>query len=312
MFVSHSSLDRTLKIVDVAVMTTSQPPADTELAAHFEFGANWRRFLSLVDEDRIAEAERSLRSFLQLGDADAPLAGQRFLDAGCGSGLFSLAAVRLGADVTSFDLDPNSVACANQLKDRFAAGTTKWTIQEASILDRNFLNSLGTFNTVYSWGVLHHTGAMWDAIDAVAVCTSPGGQFFLAIYNDQGSRSRIWWGIKRLYVSLPSLLQTPYVVVVGSFYYAARAATGLAAKIGATLIGGQQPGTNAPFSITRSGDRGMSRWYDLVDWIGGYPFEVATPDQLLAYLSKRGFRLEMMRTVGGKLGCNEIVFRKSD
>ena len=305
-------------------MTTVPHPAETDLASHFEFGANWRRFLALIDESRISDAEDSLRRFLQLGDAANPLAGLRFLDAGCGSGLFSLAAVRLGAEVTSFDLDPASVSCANELRRRFASSTDRWTITEGSALDRTFLDSLGEFDVVYSWGVLHHTGAMWDAIHAVSDRTSTGGQLFLAIYNDQGDLSNIWRGIKKTYVSLPRLFRTSYVIVVGGAYYGARSVMALTRVVGRAIIGRQPPPDNQSSGASQKGDRGaeshskkhygdrgMSRWYDLIDWVGGYPFEVATPDVLVDFLAARGFRVEKMRTVGGKLGCNELVFRRS-
>lgn len=305
-------------------MSTDPRTDETELAAHFAFGANWRRFLSLVDEARIEDAERSLRSFLQLGEEETPLAGKRFLDAGCGSGLFSLAAVRLGAEVVSFDLDPASTACAFELKRRFAHDCDRWTITEGSALDHAFLESLGHFAIVYSWGVLHHTGAMWSAIDAVCRRTNADGQFFLAIYNDQHELSEIWRGIKKGYVSLPHWLQTPYVIIVGAGYYGARVAMAVARKFGKLLLGRPSPSHShseasvaAPNDQSNNakkhyGDRGMSRWYDLVDWVGGYPFEVATSDALVEFLTARGFQLEKLRTVGGKLGCNELVFRRTN
>src|SRR5205823_13815006 len=82
----------------------------------FAFGRNWQHFLQNVDEERIAEAEKSLCSMLEIQD----LRGKSFLDVGCGSGLFSLAAIRLGASrIHSFDFDPQSVACTQTLKRRY-------------------------------------------------------------------------------------------------------------------------------------------------------------------------------------------------
>src|SRR5262245_35300500 len=130
---------------------------------HFEFGANWSRFLATVNEDRIAAAVGSLQKMLAIPSLD----GRTFLDVGSGSGLFSLAAHRLGARVVSFDYDPQSVACTQQMKQRFA-DQTNWHVTHGSALDEEFLQRLGSFDVVYAWGVLHHTGQMWRAIECVA------------------------------------------------------------------------------------------------------------------------------------------------
>src|SRR6185295_10447431 len=97
------------------------------------------------------------------------LEGRRFLDIGSGSGLFSLAARRLGASVHSFDLDPESVRCALELRRRFCPADADWRIEQASALDRRYLAALGEFDVVYSWGVLHHTGQMRDALENAAL-----------------------------------------------------------------------------------------------------------------------------------------------
>src|SRR5713226_7583165 len=114
----------------------------------FEFGANWTAFLDTVDQRRISEAERSVRELVE----QSTLAGQSFLDIGCGSGLFSLAARRLGATVHSIDYDPQSVSCTTTLRDRHRANDSGWTVEEGSALDREYLHHLGKFDVVYSWG----------------------------------------------------------------------------------------------------------------------------------------------------------------
>src|ERR1039457_7334460 len=119
-----------------------------EIAAHerFAFGENWRRFLAILDEPRIAKAEESLRGMLDV----ANLTGKTFLDIGCGSGLFSLAARRLGARVHSFDYDPQSVACSTELRRRYFPDDSRWTVEAGSALDAEYLRSLGKFDLVYS------------------------------------------------------------------------------------------------------------------------------------------------------------------
>ncbi len=126
---------------------------------------------------------------------------------GSGSGLFSLAARRLGASVYSFDYDPRSVACARELKSRYFPGDSAWTISEGSALDVPFLSSLGSFDVVYSWGVLHHTGSMWQALENMIPLVCPSGRLFIAIYNDQGTASRRWLAVKKAYNALPGALR---------------------------------------------------------------------------------------------------------
>ncbi|HKY27860.1 MAG TPA: class I SAM-dependent methyltransferase, partial [Pyrinomonadaceae bacterium] len=151
----------------------------------FQFGENWKHFLSTLNETRIVEAEKSLKEMLQVED----LTDKSFLDVGSGSGIFSLAAKRLGARVHSFDYDPESVACTMELRRRYFSDDSDWTVEEGSVLDTKYLQSLGKFDVVYSWGVLHHTGKMWQALENVSQPVSRDGKLFIAIYNDIGWRT---------------------------------------------------------------------------------------------------------------------------
>ena len=216
-----------------------------------------------------------------------------------GSGLFSLAATRLGADhVHSFDYDEQSVGATALLKEQHNPDAA-WTIERGDVTSADYMASLGQFNIVYAWGVLHHTGAMWQAMENAAARVAPGGLFFVAIYNEQGRTSKRWRAIKRLYNRLPGAVRVPYAIVVM-----------LPAELrrlgGATLRG-------RPWSYvagwTRTRARGMSRWHDLLDWVGGYPFEVAKPEEVFRFCRDRGFELLELKTWGGGLGCNEFVFR---
>src|SRR3989304_4990091 len=165
-----------------------QHSQEVNLGQRFEFGKNWERFLSALNEERIVEAEKSIKKMLGVDN----LRGKSFLDIGSGSGLFSLVARRLGADVYSLDYDPHSVACTAELKRRYFNLDSQWIVKEASALDQGFLKSLGQFDIVYSWGVLHHTGAMWQALENVAPLVKMEGLLYISIYNDQGMISRVW------------------------------------------------------------------------------------------------------------------------
>lgn len=58
-------------------------------------------------------------------------------------------------------------------------------------------------------------------------------------------------------------------------------------------------------------NRGMSAWRDIVDWAGGYPFEVAKPEEVFDFFQAKGFSLKKLKTCAGGLGCNEFVFVKN-
>lgn len=267
--------------------------------ARFAFGKNWQSFLAELDEDRIDQAVTSLQQLLKLES----LEGKRFMDLGCGSGLFSLAAQRLGADVISIDYDKVSVACCQELRERFGSDARSWDIQVGSVLDAGLMQNLGHADVVYSWGVLHHTGAMYEAISLAAERTRHKGLFCLAIYNDQGGASRRWLRIKQIYNAIPSWLRFCWVLIVAAVYECKFALARLARF--------RNPLPFRDWQAKRE-DRGMSAWHDWVDWIGGLPFEVAKPEDIVVPLRQRGFVLENMKTVGNGWGCNEYVFSKPE
>ena len=258
----------------------------------FPFGSNWLQFLRNVNSEHILRAEQSLQEMLELTD----LTGLRLLDVGCGSGLFSLAARRLGAQVYSFDYDPQCVACTNELKERYYPNDPNWMVVQGSVLDQTYLSSLGSYNIVYSWGVLHHTGQMWTALENVLSLCAPGGKLYIAIYNDQGRASNLWRAYKRLYNRSTGLVrQLLTLLVLGRFW---------TFKTLRDFLKGR------PFKSWRTYAhvRGMSPWYDMIDWAGGYPFEVAKPEQILDLCRQHGFTLLRLRTQAGSIGCNEFVF----
>ena len=268
---------------------------EIDAGSRFEFGRNWRQFLGNVDEQRIQLATQSLQQLL-----GRDVAGARFLDVGSGSGLFSLAARRLGATVLSFDFDPESVACTSELRRLHQPNDPQWSVERGSALDRSYLATLGHWDVVYSWGVLHHTGNMWAALQELPSLVADDGTLALALYNDQGRSSKMWLQTKQLYNRLPRqlrwLVMLPAVIRLW----------------GPTLVRDLFKGSplHTWQCYARESVRGMSPWYDLIDWVGGLPFEVAQPEQLLDFYRSLGFELTKLKTCAGGIGCNEYVFRR--
>jgi hypothetical protein len=124
---------------------------------------------------------------------------------------------------------------------------------------------------------------------------------FISIYNDQGGKSRRWRRVKRLYNLLPNVLKIPYMLVI---------LIPLEIKyfLFSTLKGKPFEYFDSVINYSKHSYRGMSKWYDMVDWIGGYPFDVAKPEDIFSFCHKRGFSLVRLKTCGGGLGCNEYVF----
>jgi hypothetical protein len=174
-----------------------------------------------------------------------------------------------------------------------------WQVRQGSVLDENFLKSLGYFDIVYSWGVLHHTGNMWKALENVAPMVKANGILCIAIYNDQGRKTRLWWKIKRLYCSgILGKHKTGKFIVCSIFLPYLFARTVVASIIKRENI----------FSNYRR-NRGMSIVHDWLDWLGGFPYEVAKVEDIFHFYKDRGFTLRNIVTSAG-LGCNQFVFVK--
>ncbi|MBI4618250.1 MAG: class I SAM-dependent methyltransferase [Planctomycetes bacterium] len=233
------------------------------------------------------------------------IVGKTFLDIGCGSGLFSLAAHRLGAArVLSIDVDPDSVRSSLCLRER-EGNPPGWEVRPGSILDPELVRSLGRFEIVYSWGVLHHTGRMWEGVENAASLVSAGGLLYIAIYNradgfafyDDGrfGPSSLWAVEKRLYSRLPSLLQDAVDWTAMSLMVLLYLAT-----------------LQNPLKKIRSHAklRGMSWRIDIKDWLGGWPYEYASVEEVFRFLSRKGFVLRNLKSTNG-LRNNEYLFERT-
>lgn len=262
-----------------------------DVSTHFRFGENWAQYSKLVDDRRIADATDSVRRLV--GD----LAGKSFLDVGSGSGLFSLGALRLGAkEVLALDIDEDSVATTR--KQLSKEPSTNWSAERISVFD--LPNKVRKkFDVVYSWGVLHHTGAMWRAVDTASRMVKPGGLFAISLY-EKTPFCPAWRQEKRLYRKLPKPVQALFRGV-----YLTAWGAGLMVK-----------GHNPRRRLREGNERGMDVVRDIHDWMGGYPYESASPAEVLPFMKERGF--EHVETVPFRpplrglfgSGCTEYVFRK--
>ena len=260
----------------------------------FSFGKNWQLFLKSCNEDRIRIARESLQEFTRLQDFH----GKTFVDIGCGSGLFSLGAFQLGAErIISVDVDAFSVQCCQYLHEQ-ARCPANWEIMEGSVLDEKFLYRLGVFDIVYSWGVLHHTGNMWQAIRNAANLVKKGGLYYIAIYNKMGGSigSDFWLKIKKVYNFGPGFLRP-----ILEFFYTA-------ALLLREVVRGRNP---MGYIRNYQKERGMNLATDVKDWLGGYPYEFASVDDIKTFMKTNfpEFQLINLKTTGS-IGNNWFLFRR--
>ncbi|HYW91795.1 MAG TPA: class I SAM-dependent methyltransferase [Gammaproteobacteria bacterium] len=264
--------------------------------SHFEFGANWLSFLDSVSDERVEEAVRGLERLFP----DGELAGKRFLDIGCGSGLSMLAALKLGAaSVVGVDIDENSVEAATRCLSRFAAHGP-WQVARASVFDPS-LGQLGSFDVVHSWGVLHHSGDLWKALETATTRVNDGGLLAVALYR-KTPFCRFWSVEKSIYSNMPPLVQAPVRLLYEAAFLTAK------------TIRGANP---ASFVREYKKSRGMSWTHDVHDWLGGYPYESASAEEVRERLGQLGFRMlrENVRSRAGiglfGSGCDEFVAQRA-
>jgi 2-polyprenyl-6-hydroxyphenyl methylase/3-demethylubiquinone-9 3-methyltransferase len=258
------------------------------MSDRFSFGRNWKHYAATIDEERIRCSVESMAQ--SLGD----IRGRTFLDVGCGSGIHAVSALRLGASrVHAFDYDQDSVECARDVVAQYAPeAKERTTIERGDALSEPYMRSLGPFDVVYSWGVLHHTGDMWRALQLATLPLARDGCLLLALYNDQGVWSNGWRAMKWLYVRAPILRP---LIIVGVF--GPRELAKCAVRTPPRYIREWRAYSRL---------RGMNRWHDIVDWAGGYPFQVASPAAIREFFGRLGLDTLVTVDCGRGNGCNEF------
>lgn len=260
--------------------------------SHFEFGENWKSFVATVTSTSIVEAKAGLGRLFP----DGELANASFFDIGCGSGLSMLAAKELGAaTVRGIDIDPSSVQASRMLLSKYLPDGG-WSTDVKSVFDLRPAQD-GLHDVVYSWGVLHHTGDMWTAIESAAALVKPSGHLAIALYR-KTPLCDLWRLEKRLYSASGKSGQAIIQGVYKTLYRAGLLATG------------RSP---AAYIKSYKSARGMDWHHDVHDWLGGYPYESVTPREVTDRLGKLGFeKLRVFEKPAAAIGffgshCDEFV-----
>lgn len=260
----------------------------TEL--RYAFGRNWQEFVEQKLSDAVVgDSVAHMAAFVR----SPSLEGKTFLDIGCGSGIHSLAALRLGAErVVSFDYDENSVTTTQRVREWSGIPESRWKIFRGSVLDAELMKSVGVFDIVYSWGVLHHTGAMWDAVRNAIMPLKPGGDLYIALYSSENYADpppEFWVRLKRAY----------------------NHANPLTRKLMELKYANWSIVRKRPLAqVAEYGHRGMKLWTDVKDWLGGYPIEFASLQETRAFCEKEGM-LDLVNLKTGE-GCTEYLFTHLD
>jgi len=260
----------------------------------FDFGRNWADYSAhALNVVRVREAREAFATLLEPAGT---VTGKRFVDIGFGQGLGLLSARAMGASVVGLDINPT---CGEVLARNAAwfpeLPAIDFPVIIGSILDADTVRRLREasggegFDVVHSWGVLHHTGDMELAVRNAASLVRPGGHLVVALYNRHWS-SPAWRAIKRAYCLSPAPVRRLMVMALMPVIYAAK-----------WLVTGRDPHRQA---------RGMDFRYDVIDWVGGYPYEYASRDEVLAMVEPLGFRCVSCLASEVPTGCNQFAFER--
>ena len=257
---------------------------------HFKFGENWKNFSNLIDNNRLKEAVTSLKKLTN----KKSLNNLSFLDIGCGSGLSSLAAIQLNCKkIYAIDQDEQSIKTTKKVlqKSRFK----KVKVEKKDLFT---LNEKEKFDIVYSWGVLHHTGNMLEAIKKSTKMVSKNGMLILALYK-KTKLCNLWKIEKYIYKSSPKVIQN---FIKNLFIFLFKLAMILKRKNFSNYINDYKT------------KRGMDFYHDVHDWLGGYPYESISIEEISKIMDKFGYKMirsfQVKKQIGFfGTGCDEYVFK---
>jgi SAM-dependent methyltransferase len=254
----------------------------------FAFGKNWQLYAqNALTQQKVSEARNSFRKLF----AGIDLRGKSFLDVGFGQGLTLFLAQEMGAKVFGIEIDAENIGALTTTAHLFAHCQFPQT-HIVSILDESFIKEHkqnGQFDIVHAWGVLHHTGDMRRALDNSAELVKNGEYLVLAIYNKHWS-SPIWKVVKWTYNVAPRWMQWVAIYLFYPIIYLAK-----------WMVTRENP---------KSNERGMDFWYNIIDWVGGYPYEYASISEVNALVSRHNFVCLQVIPAQVPTGCNQFVFRK--
>lgn len=255
----------------------------------FSFGENWKDLNKSVTEKEIA---RSIEDIIHWIGKES-IEGKRVLDLGSGSGIHSLGFFRLGAaELVSFDYDKHSVSATTEHWER-AGKPANWKVMHGSILDKQFIAGLGTFDLVYSWGVLHHTGSMWEAINNALTMVKPGGLFYITLYKDNNYEKSV---AKKEKFNASSAFGKRMMINKEILKHMAKRAVRF----------------KNPFAWNQKLERGMNVYHDIVDWLGGLPYEAANEDEMLQWGYANNVKMLRIQCMGNYGSCSYYLFQKNN
>ena len=262
---------------------------------NFSFWKNWQNFLKKINDENIDKAKEIILKFLW---DENIIKWNTIIDFWSWSWLMSLAFLELWVkEIISIDIDDYSIECAEYLREKYKYNKKKWKILKGSVLDENFIKSLPKVDMLYSWWVIHHTWDMWKWLDLMLNLIKDNWYFYTAIYNDSNFilewTSKFWLKEKRIYSKYKFLR---YIIKpIYTFYY-----------ITWLIIHWINP---IKYIKNYSFSRWMSFWNDIEDWLGWYPYEYATFDEIQSFFEKNNYKLLNSKKVRS-IWCNEFLFKK--